>query len=44
VAISGSLIALAGLPGGVATFMAIGAAGYLLGAVLTVLCVPARRR
>ena len=40
VAISGSLIALAGLPAGVATFMAVGAAGYLLGAVLTVLCVP----
>jgi MFS transporter, DHA2 family, methylenomycin A resistance protein len=40
VAISGSLIALAGLPGGVATFMAVGAAGYLLGAVLTALCVP----
>jgi hypothetical protein len=29
---------------GVATFMAIGAAGYFLGAVLTVLCVPARPR
>ena len=43
VAISGSLIALAGLPGGVATFMAVGAAGYLLGAILTVLCVPALR-
>jgi len=40
VAISGSLVALAGLPVGVATFMAVGAAGYLLGAVLTVLCVP----
>jgi DHA2 family methylenomycin A resistance protein-like MFS transporter len=44
VAISGSLIALAGLPTGVATFMAVGAAGYLLGAVLTVLCVPANPR
>jgi DHA2 family methylenomycin A resistance protein-like MFS transporter len=44
VAISGSLIALNGLPGGVAMFMAIGAAGYFLGAVLTVLCVPARPR
>ena len=40
VAISGSLVALAGLPVGVATFMAVGAAGYLLGAVLTALCVP----
>jgi len=40
VAISGSLIALVGLPAGVATFMAVGAAGYLLGAVLTALCVP----
>ena len=27
-------------PRGVATFMAVGAAGYLLGAVLTALCVP----
>jgi MFS transporter, DHA2 family, methylenomycin A resistance protein len=43
VAISGSLIALVGLPVGVATFMAVGAAGYLLGAVLTALCVPAER-
>ena len=41
VAISGSLIAVAGLPAGVSTFMAVGAAGYLLGAVLTLLCVPA---
>jgi MFS transporter, DHA2 family, methylenomycin A resistance protein len=44
VAISGSLIALAGLPVGVATFMAVGSAGYLLGAILTVLCVPANPR
>ena len=29
-----------GLPAGVTTFMAVGAAGYLLGAVLTALCVP----
>jgi len=44
VAISGSLIALAGLPDGVATFMAVGAVAYLLGAVLTVLCVPPNLR
>jgi MFS transporter, DHA2 family, methylenomycin A resistance protein len=44
VAISGSLIAIAGLPGGVSAFMAVGAAGYLLGAVLTVLCVPPNPR
>jgi DHA2 family methylenomycin A resistance protein-like MFS transporter len=44
VAISGSLIALSGLTTGVATFMAVGSAGYLLGAVLTLLCVPATRR
>ena len=44
ISISGSLIALAGLPLGVAMFMAVGAAGYLLGAVLTVLCVPANPR
>jgi DHA2 family methylenomycin A resistance protein-like MFS transporter len=43
VAISGSLIATVGLPGGVTTFMAIGAAGYFLAAVLTLLCVPTPR-
>ena len=43
VAISGSLIAAAGLTTGVSTFMAVGAAGYLLGAVLTLLCVPHTR-
>ena len=43
VAIGGSLIALVGLPGGVAAFMAVGAAAFLLGAVLTALCVPATR-
>src|SRR5204862_2943181 len=37
VAIGGSLIAAIGLPSGVSTFMAIGAAGYLLAAVLTLL-------
>jgi MFS transporter, DHA2 family, methylenomycin A resistance protein len=44
VAISGSLIAAVGLTTGVSTFMALGAAGYLLGVVLTVLCVPRRRQ
>jgi DHA2 family methylenomycin A resistance protein-like MFS transporter len=44
VAISGSLIATVGLPGGVSAFMAVGAAGYLLAAVLTALCVPAHPR
>jgi DHA2 family methylenomycin A resistance protein-like MFS transporter len=43
VAISGSLIAAVGPTTGVSTFMAIGAAGYLLGAVLTLLCVPRSR-
>jgi DHA2 family methylenomycin A resistance protein-like MFS transporter len=40
VAIAGSLIAAVGLSAGVPTFMAVGAAGYLLAAVLTLLCVP----
>jgi DHA2 family methylenomycin A resistance protein-like MFS transporter len=44
VAISGSLIAAVGLTTGVSAFMALGAAGYLLGVVLTVLCVPRRRQ
>lgn len=44
VAIAGSLVAAAGLPAGVTTFMAIGAAGYLLAAVLTVAGIPAVRR
>jgi DHA2 family methylenomycin A resistance protein-like MFS transporter len=39
VAIAGSLIAAVGLSAGVPTFMAVGAAGYLLAAVLTLLCV-----
>lgn len=42
VAIAGSLVAAVGLSVGVPTFMAVGAAGYLLAAVLTVLCVPGR--
>ena len=41
VAISGSLVAAFGLSTGVSTFMAIGAAGYLLGAVLTLISIPA---
>jgi DHA2 family methylenomycin A resistance protein-like MFS transporter len=44
VAIAGSLVATAGLPAGVTTFMAVGAAGYLLAAVLTQLFVPASGR
>ena len=45
VAIAGSLVAAAcSLPVFVTTFMAIGAAGYLLAAVLTLVSVPARRR
>ncbi|GAA4735742.1 MFS transporter [Actinomycetospora chibensis] len=44
VAIAGSLVAAAGLPAGVTTFMAVGAAGYLLAAVLTVVSVPVRQR
>ena len=44
VAIAGSLVATVGLPAGVPTFMAIGAAGYLLAAVLTLVCVPGLRR
>jgi MFS transporter, DHA2 family, methylenomycin A resistance protein len=40
VAIAGSLIATAGLTTGVTTFMAVGAVGYLLAAVLTLVCVP----
>jgi DHA2 family methylenomycin A resistance protein-like MFS transporter len=43
VAIAGSLVASVGLPGGVTTFMAVGAGGYLLAAVLTLATVPARR-
>ena len=43
VAISGSLVAIAGLPLGVPIFMAVGAAGYLLAAVLTLICVPVPR-
>ena len=44
VAIAGSLVATAGLPAGVTTFMAIGAAGYLLAAALTLVCIPGARR
>lgn len=40
VAISGSLIAAVGLPLGVSTFMAIGAAGYVLAAAITWAAVP----
>jgi DHA2 family methylenomycin A resistance protein-like MFS transporter len=40
VAISGSLVAALGLTSGVTTFMAIGAAGYLLAVLVTALCVP----
>jgi DHA2 family methylenomycin A resistance protein-like MFS transporter len=40
VALSGSLIAALGLAGGVSTFMWVGAAGYLLGVLVTTLCVP----
>jgi DHA2 family methylenomycin A resistance protein-like MFS transporter len=43
VAISGSLIAVLGLTTGVTVFMAVGAAGYLVGVLLTALCVPRRR-
>ena len=43
VAISGSLVAIAGLPLGVPIFMAVGAAGYLLAAVLALICVPVPR-
>ncbi len=41
VAISGSLVAALGLTTGVPTFMAVGAAGYLIGAAIAVVCVPA---
>ncbi len=44
VAISGSLIAAIGTTAGVSTFMAVGAAGYFLGALLTWACVPRTRR
>jgi len=43
VAISGSLIAVLGLTTGVTVFMAVGAAGYLVGVVLTAMCVPRHR-
>jgi DHA2 family methylenomycin A resistance protein-like MFS transporter len=42
VALSGSFIAALGLTTGVSTFMWVGAAGYLLGVLLTALCVPGR--
>jgi MFS transporter, DHA2 family, methylenomycin A resistance protein len=44
VAISGSLIAAVGLSTGVPTFMAVGAAGYLLGAGVALVCLPRRAR
>jgi DHA2 family methylenomycin A resistance protein-like MFS transporter len=44
VAISGSLIAAVGLTTGVPTFMAVGAAGYLLGAGIALISVPGRAR
>jgi MFS transporter, DHA2 family, methylenomycin A resistance protein len=43
VALSGSFIAALGLTSGVSVFMWVGAAGYLLGVLLTALCVPRRR-
>jgi DHA2 family methylenomycin A resistance protein-like MFS transporter len=43
VAISGSLIAALGVTTGVTVFMAVGAAGYLVGVLLTALSVPGPR-
>ncbi len=40
VAIGGSLIAALGLTSGVTAFVAVGAAGYLVGAILTALTIP----
>jgi len=40
VAMSGSFVAALGLTSGVSTFMRVGAGGYLLGVLLTILCVP----
>jgi MFS transporter, DHA2 family, methylenomycin A resistance protein len=40
VAISGSLVAALGLTTGVSAFMAVGAAGYFLGAGITASCIP----